>query len=80
MRPTYQKQSNKVELGSFFLLGPKSNTPIQPMPSPNGPVHVECSITRNVMESSTKAELGGLFENCQKATATRTDLAEMGHQ
>ena len=32
------------------------------------------------MASSTEAELGGLFENCQKATYTRTYLAEMGHQ
>ena len=50
------------------------------MPPDNGPVHVECSIMRNVMASDTEAELGGLFENCQKATSTRTALADMGHQ
>ena len=32
------------------------------------------------MESSTEAELGGLYENCQKLTSKRTALAEMGHQ
>ena len=32
------------------------------------------------MASATKAELGGLFENCQKATSIRMALAEMGHQ
>ena len=35
---------------------------------------------RNVMASATEVELGGLFENCQKATSVRTALAEMGHQ
>ena len=32
------------------------------------------------MASATEAELGGLFEKCQKATSMRTELAEMGHQ
>ena len=32
------------------------------------------------MALATEAELGGLFENCQKATSTRTALADMGHQ
>ena len=45
----------------------------------NGLVHVECSIMRNVMALSTEAELGELFENCQKETSTRTSLEEMGH-
>ena len=31
------------------------------------------------MSSATESELGGLFENCQKATYTRKDLAEIGH-
>ena len=46
----------------------------------NGTVHVECSTMRNIMASSMEAELGGLFENCQKSTSTRMALAEMGHQ
>ena len=33
----------------------------------------------DVMKSATEAELGGFFENCQKATSMWTDLAEMGH-
>ena len=32
------------------------------------------------MESDTEAEFGGLFENFQKATSKRTELADMGHQ
>ena len=46
----------------------------------NGRVHVEFIIMRNEMESSTEAELGGLFENCQKSTSMRTSLDEMVHQ
>ena len=50
------------------------------MPLYNVPVHVECSIMRNVMASDTEAELGRLFGNYQRVTFTRTVLAEMGHQ
>ena len=50
------------------------------MPPLNGPVHVECSIMRNVMASAMKVELGGLFEKYQKATYMRTALADMCHQ
>ena len=32
------------------------------------------------MASVTEEELGGLFENCQKATAMRTAPEEMIHQ
>ena len=66
--------------GGYFSLGSKSNTPIQYMPPDNGPMHVESSITIYVMASATEAELGGLFENCQKATSTRTALTNTGHQ
>ena len=33
------------------------------MPPENGPMHVECSIMRNVMASFMESELGDLFEN-----------------
>ena len=49
------------------------------MPPENGPVNVECSIMRNVMASSTEAELGGLLEIFHKATSMMTALAKMGH-
>ena len=64
----------------YFFLGPKYNTPIQNIPPENGPLHVECSIMRNVMASDTEAELVGFLENCQKSTSMKTSLAEMGHQ
>ena len=66
--------------GGYFFIGPKPNTPIQEIPPENGPGHVECSIMRNVKASATEAELGGLFENCQKATFVLTALVEMGYQ
>ena len=66
--------------GGYLFLGPKYKTLIQKMSPKNGPVHVECRIVINVMVSATEAELGGLFENCQKATSMRTAIAEMGHQ
>ena len=43
----------------YLFLGTKSRTPIQAITLENGPVHVECSIMRNVMASATEAELGG---------------------
>ena len=61
--------------GGYFSLGPNSKTPIQEMPPENGTVHVEFSIIINVMASATEAELGGLFENCRKATFMRTFIA-----
>ena len=66
--------------GGYFFLGTKSNTPISDIILYNVSVHVECSIMRNLMVSATKAELGGLFGNCHKATFMRTALAEMGHK
>ena len=64
--------------GNGFL-GPNYRTPIQEKTPGNGPVHVQCIIMRNVMVSETEAEIGGLFDFVQKATSTRTALAEMGH-
>ena len=63
----------------YFFLGPKSNTQIQSMPLENGSVHAEYIIMRNAMASVTEEELGGIFENFQKAMSTRTALAEIVH-
>ena len=49
------------------------------MPKANGPVHVLCLTLRNVIASAMEAELGGLFENCQKGEPIRVALEEMGH-
>ena len=34
---------------------------------------------KNIMASDTEAELGGLFENCNKETSIWSVLSEMGH-
>ena len=39
----------------YLLLRPKSNTLIKAIPPENGPVHVECSIMINFMESDTES-------------------------
>ena len=67
--------------GIYLFFGPKSinNTPITEIPQENGTVHVECIIMRNFMESDDEAELGGLFENDQKATYIWTAIEEMVH-
>ena len=44
----------------------------------NGPIHLEYSITRNVMESAMELKMVGLFENFQKATSIWTALSESG--
>ena len=36
------------------------------MPQENGPVHLECSTTRNVMASASEVELGGFIEKIPK--------------
>ena len=69
----------QIRAGGFLFLGPKSNILVQAMPPENGPVHVEWSIMRNFIASDMETKLGGLFENCQKATSTQTDLSETGH-
>eukprot|EP00957_Ditylum_brightwellii_P128570 9807582-Ditylum_brightwellii.AAC.1 len=45
----------------------------------NGPIHVMCKTTCNVMASSTEAELGALFINTKKGEESRMVLEEMGH-
>ena len=49
------------------------------MPLDIVPVHVEWVIMRNFMASAIESELGGIFENFQKATSTRKDLVDMGN-
>ena len=64
--------------GGYFFLLPESNTPIKSVP----PNPSTCRIHHSekcdgIIHGSI---MGGLFENCQKATSTRTSLAEMVHQ
>ena len=69
---TYISEPEKLSReGGYFFVVPKPSTPITETPQENRLVHAECSIIRNVMESSTEEELGELFEKCQKVTSMR---------
>eukprot|EP00978_Attheya_sp_CCMP212_P025273 scaffold80937_cov51-Attheya_sp.AAC.2 len=68
--------------GRFFYLGPKPFDPSKPpkgMPPLNGAIHIECGIMHNVLASAMESEMGGLFNNCQKAVPLRISLGEMKH-
>jgi hypothetical protein len=49
------------------------------MPPLNGTIHFECGIMQNVLASAMESEMGGLFNNCQKAIPLRISLDEMKH-
>ena len=49
------------------------------MPPLNGAIHIECGIMHNVLASAMESEMGGLFNNCQKAVPLRISLGEMKH-
>ena len=64
---------------SYFYLGSNS-TKISPQSSQlNAPIHVLCKLLKHVVSSATKAETGGLFENCQAAIPLRHMLAALNH-
>ena len=49
----------RSRVGGFFYLG-NSNEPAD-KPTPNGPVHVESRIMKQIMATTSKAEIGALF-------------------
>ena len=77
MHPISQNQRHKEDQVDIFPRPKLQHTNNINTPG-NGPVHVECSIMRNVMASASEGQLGGLFEKCQKSKSMRTALPEMG--
>ena len=65
MHPTYKNQKHEAEQVYFFP-GKKFNTLIQTIPPENGPVHVECSMMRNVMTSPRKKNWGDYLKTTRK--------------
>jgi hypothetical protein len=68
----------RSRVGGFFFLDDEEASRSDMSTPPNGAIHVESKILRNVMSSAAEAEAGGLFHNCQVACGIRTTLAEMG--
>ena len=63
--------------GHFFLSnGPQGSIPIQL----NGTIETVCTILKHVASSAAEAELGGLFNNAQKANILKEILKNMGWQ
>jgi hypothetical protein len=70
--------------GAFFLSDSprdpsKPPQPQDPEPADNAPIHVLCSIMREIVSSAAEAELGGLFHNGKDGCPIRTCLEELGH-
>jgi hypothetical protein len=68
----------RSRVGGYFKLSSKPRTPLQD-PPPNGPVHVECTLLKQVVAAAAEAELGAAFVNAQKAVPMRQALTDMGH-
>ena len=67
----------RSRVGGFFYLGNKDES--NDNPHPNGPIHVESRIMKNVMSSAAEAETGALFHNGQEGAYFRQILMELGH-
>ncbi|MGL5937077.1 MAG: Ty1/Copia family ribonuclease HI, partial [Cetobacterium sp.] len=68
----------RSRVGGFFYLGNK-NEPTNNS-HPNGAVHIESRIMKNVMSSAAEAETGALFHNGQEGAHLRNILKELGHE
>ena len=65
--------------GHHFLSGgpvdpPKPPLPQHPEPTPNAPVHVLCSILREIASSAAEAEVGGLPRGGSQSAARRATM------
>ena len=75
---SYLSEPNaKSRVGGYFYLDGEEDPP--PDKRPNGAVHVECAILKNIMSSAAESEIGGLFVNGQTACPIRVTLEEMKH-
>ena len=68
----------RSRVGGYFYLGNKDEPPDNP--KPNGAIHIESRIMKNVMAAASEAECGALFHNGQEAAHMRNVLREMGRE
>ena len=69
----------RSRVGGFFFLDNEETTTSGKRSLPNGAIHVERKILRNVMSSAAEAKAAGLFHNCQTTCSIRTTLEELGY-
>jgi hypothetical protein len=69
----------RSRVGGYFYLG-NHDEPADNPPQPNGPIHVESRILKNVMAAASEAEIGALFQNEQEGARIRQILKEMGRE
>jgi hypothetical protein len=67
----------RSHVGGYFYLGNKDEPADNP--HPNGPIHIESRIMKNVMAAASEAEIGALFHNGQEGSYMRQLLLELGH-
>ena len=70
----------KSRAGVYYYLSTlAADTNKAPIKQPplNGPVHVKCTTTRNVLASAMEAEPGAIFVNYQRGAATCMALIDM---
>jgi Reverse transcriptase (RNA-dependent DNA polymerase) len=68
----------RSRVGGYFYLGNDNEAP--DLTKPNGPIHIESRIMKNVMAAASEAEIGALFHNGQEAAHMRNVLREMGRE
>ena len=72
----------RSRVGGYHFLGnkPDSSKPLaQQRLLINAPIHVECSILRNVMGAASESEIAGAYVNARMGVEERIMLWEMGH-
>ena len=72
----------RSRIAGHFYLSDKLIDPKKPQsnPTPNGPIHTEVSIIKNVVTSSTEAEIASTFHNGKICSDLRVRLEEANHQ
>jgi hypothetical protein len=68
----------RSRVGGYFYLGNRNEPP--DLVKPNGAIHVESRIMKNVMAAASEAEIGALFHNGQEAAHMRNILKEIGRE
>ena len=66
--------------GHFYLSDWPSPSPIKPNPERNGPIHMECKKTRNVVSSAAESETCGNFNNGETSIEMRSALIALDHK